>query len=277
MAIDSWRERFVRWKEAAIPYVAIVTVQILFASNAIISKIGMEGENFPPILFASFRSLIAFPCMLTYAYFANDMKLPTIPREAYKTFFWLGFFGIFGNQVGNLYGLSLTSPTVSGIMMPSTAVWTMAISIGLKRETSSKLKLVGVLCAIIGSCIVILFPSKDSAESDSDTGIFVLGVCLLLVNTLSYAIYLVMQKPLLKDYAPYTIGTYTFVVGGSITFLASLYHYATTDFARFSVKTWLAVTYAGVAASAIPYFLTLWVSIYSYCDGFSKHFYGSFF
>eukprot|EP00002_Diphylleia_rotans_P012798 TRINITY_DN2499_c0_g1_i1.p1 TRINITY_DN2499_c0_g1~~TRINITY_DN2499_c0_g1_i1.p1 ORF type:complete len:386 (-),score=111.74 TRINITY_DN2499_c0_g1_i1:499-1656(-) len=263
-----WKETLTRF----VPYAAIVAVQLIFAANSLIVKGALEDVDLEPLLFSSFRVTIALSCMFLAAYSNNNYQFPHVPRELHPKLAMLGVFGVIGNQVFNIYGLDLTTPTVQAIIQPSMAVWTMGLCIILKREQLTLLKLFGLTAAVVGAIVVILFPAKDDDDDDSgddagddeddedesSSGLFVLGVVFLLCNTLSYAIYLVYQKPMLNILHPTFIGFYAFVYGAIGEVLGALYFFFVTDFGQFDVYTWLAILYAGFITSGLGYFLSLW-------------------
>lgn len=67
---------------------ALVTVQVLFGINYIVSKVVVEA--FPPLLWASVRIVIATSIMFFYA-FLTKRKHPVVNREFLVPLVWVFF------------------------------------------------------------------------------------------------------------------------------------------------------------------------------------------
>ena len=87
-----------------------------------------------------------------------------------------------------------------------------------------------------------------------------LGDFFLFINALSYAIYLVIAKPLMKKYSPLTVITYVFTFGLGMLFvyppvLTELFQ---TNFAVIPSEAWLKIVYVVVGVTFMTYLLTMY-------------------
>lgn len=119
-----------------------------------------------------------------------------------------GLFGVTTNQLLFFNGLSLTSPVNASIIMTSTPVIVLVIANILIRERITKAKLFGICLGATGALTLIL-SSTGSQSGLSDWR----GDLLVMGNAMSYSIYLVSVKPLMKKYHPITIVSWVFLFG----------------------------------------------------------------
>eukprot|EP00002_Diphylleia_rotans_P013660 TRINITY_DN2662_c0_g1_i3.p1 TRINITY_DN2662_c0_g1~~TRINITY_DN2662_c0_g1_i3.p1 ORF type:complete len:294 (-),score=60.03 TRINITY_DN2662_c0_g1_i3:578-1459(-) len=262
-----------------IPTVVLLFVQVMFAANTIVVKAVLEGSEADPLFFLSCRAVIAVICLFLLASHSLGWKLPWIDADLHVPLMLLGFFGVVGNQVLFIYGLDLTSPTVHGIVQPSVAVWTMAICVAMGYERLTGLKFVGLLASVVGSIIVILSPKvsldqpsvdsghggvQETQQNDEEFHSFIMGVAMLLLHTLSYAIYLVRQKEVLKKLHPTVTALYTFAYGGAGEIILASKSILALDLSSIETSFWFAAFYAGFVTSGIGYFLSMWVRTLHY-------------
>lgn len=121
----------------------------------------------------------------------------------------LAFCGLFGVAVNQLFffeGLNLTSPVNAAIIMTSTPIMVVLISWPILGEKIGLKKLLGIGLGLGGALGVIL--SGGSSEGISPT-----GDSFILINAMSYALYLVIVKPLMSKYSPITVISYVFAFG----------------------------------------------------------------
>lgn len=117
-------------------------------------------------------------------------------------------FGVVTNQLLFFNGLAITSPVNASIIMCSTPVLVLIISSVLAGERITGKKLTGVTLGTLGAVTLILTRGGSSSQTSS-----IEGDILVFINALSYAVYLVIVKPLMKKYKPLTVISYTFLFG----------------------------------------------------------------
>ncbi len=164
-------------------HLALFTVAVLFSANYIISKIGMGA--FPPLAFAWLR--VAGSAVMLQAVLPRNR--PRLTRSDWREIGLLSLLGVVINQTLFLTGLSLTTAHVAAILISTIPVFTLGTAIVLKRERATSLKIAGIALAAAGALLVIGF---ESLEGSSRT---VLGAVLIVLNCLSFSIYLVVSKP----------------------------------------------------------------------------------
>src|SRR5690606_27107160 len=80
---------------------------------------------------------------------------------------WLSLFGVVINQIFFIYGLSITSPINSAIVMISNPVIVFILTVILFRERVTALKFGGLGLAVSGALLILLY--RENFEMGSDT------------------------------------------------------------------------------------------------------------
>ena len=160
------------------------------------------------------------------------------------------FFGIAANQLLFFKGLSLTSPIHASLMMLLTPVLVILISVTLIKEKLSPLNYVGLLLSIIGAALLILLSKKDAVASNPWLGDF-----FVLLNAASYAIYLVIVKPLMQKYRPVIVIRWIFLIGSFMVIPFGLSDFMDITWSAFEMKHFLAVAFIVIG---VTFFTYLW-------------------
>lgn len=119
-----------------------------------------------------------------------------------------GLFGVAINQLLFFEGLNLTTPINASIIMTVNPVLVLLLSYFLINESITFKKGLGIIVGIFGAYILI--SQGQHIEFDQE---HIIGNLMIFFNALSYGIYLVIVKPLMKKYHPVTVMFYVFGFG----------------------------------------------------------------
>lgn len=161
-----------------------------------------------------------------------------------------GLFGVAINQILFFEGLNLTTPIDSSIIMVSNPIMVLIISGIVIKEKITYLKMAGIILGAAGAIITIVYGKQLSAGSDP-----VRGNIYVFVNAFSYAVYMVLVKPLMEKYKPFTVMKWTFIFGSVCIIPVSLNTFRTVDWSAFNVFTWSALVYVIIATTFVAYLL----------------------
>ena len=114
-------------------------------------------------------------------------------------------------------------------------------------------KSVGIVLGAVGAVLLTLTAGTGKGDST-------LGDLFLFINSTSYAVYLVLAKPLMKKYSPLTVITYvfTFGVGFILVYPPTLTEFFTTNFSIIPFDVWIKITYVVVGVTFLTYLLTMY-------------------
>ena len=228
-------------------HLALLAVQVSFSGFHVVGK--MVLADVAPLALACMRVLFATPVLLFIAA-RRGTGLPDLrwlPKLAL-----LGFLGVFLNQVLFIVGLGYTTPTNAAILMPSIPAFAVGVAALLGLERIGPYRLVGVILAICGA-LVILDPTRFSLGEGTW-----LGNLLILINCLSYATFLVLQRPILRQLPWQTVIAGAFVFGSLGVLTVGGTTLARLPAGTLSTATWSGIVYILVFPTALSYLLNTW-------------------
>lgn len=166
-------------------------------------------------------------------------------------FIVLGFLLVPMNQLLAMAGLYYASPLVAGIIQPINVVFTAAISIMLKNENASILKIVGILLSVLGAVAMVVINglTSETGASVALSWTGVLGPVLYLIAGLAFAIYLNIQRTLFNRNLPiFTVTMWCYFYGTIMCGIVSLGFLFKTNDLSYSYLSWLVLVYGGTFA-----------------------------
>ncbi len=199
-------------------HLALLAVNIIYGANYVVAKDVMPAY-LNPISFVMARILGALVMFWILNRFVGLDKVK--PKDFIRLLF-CGLFGVALNQLFFFEGLSMTSPVNAAIIMPCTPIIVVVLSFFILKESLSRNRLIGISLGLAGALGVILIGAFSDGKDINANG---LGDLFILINATSYALYLVLVKPLMKRYSPLTVISYVFLFGS-----AFVVPYAFSDF-----------------------------------------------
>ena len=183
---------------------ALLLVNLIYGANFTIAKQVMP-RFIAPYAFIILRVTTALSIygIIHLLFFKSKIDFKT----DWKRFALCGFFGIAFNQLMFFKGLSITTPINASLLMIITPVFVVLFSSLLHQESLQWNKVTGTLLGALGAFFLI--GGKD-INFNSATAI---GDLCIVLNALSYAVYLVIVKPLMVKYHPFTVITHVFLFG----------------------------------------------------------------
>lgn len=186
----------------------------------------------------------------------------------------LGLTGMFGNQLLYILGVYYTNANIASIFQPAIPVWTALLAIITRIEPFPKLqklhgwaKMLGILLAAAGASTMVVNKVK-SGNGALPEG-YALGYFFLIGNTLSMAVYILLQKKFIFNKEenewktkPITVTAWSYLFGTICMGLASLYYVNKPEkFTYFPSEEIYPIIYAIFIASALCYLLITWCNM----------------
>ena len=176
---------------------------LVAAFNYSISKEVMP-EYMSPYGLIVIRSICAASVFyITDALFIKEK----IQKEDYVAIFLCALTGAAINQLFFYRGLSLTSPINATLMMTSIPILVFIISSIIIKEKITFIKILGITLGATGAVLLLL--NSDITSSNSSF----IGDLFMLLNGVSYAVFLVIIKPLVLKYNAITLMKWIFGLG----------------------------------------------------------------
>lgn len=229
-------------------HLALFFVNAFYGANHIVAK-GVMPTYLTPNVFIAIRAIGAVILFWTFKLLFIREK---IARKDLGRIALCAFFGVANNQLFFFHGLSLSSSINAGIIMTLNPIMVAILSYFILKERLPGIKWVGILIGAIGAILLTL--TAGSGKGDS-----MLGDLFLFINALSYAIYLILVKPLMLKYKPLTVISYVFAIGMCyvLLFPPTIRDFMQTDFAIIPTDAWLKIIYVVVAVTFLAYLLTV--------------------
>ena len=151
-----------------------------------------------------------------------------------------------------LVGLSLTSVQVAAVLITTIPVFTLATAILTGRERASANRILGIALAGAGALLVV------GGESLAGTRASFLGALLIVLNCLSYAIYLVISKPHMARLSARSVVARMFLVGAVLMLPVSAYSLLHERWTRIPPNAWLTLAVVILGPTVAAYLLQAW-------------------
>ena len=229
-------------------HLALFIVNVLYGASHVLAK-GVMPDYLTPSVFILFR--VAGATLLFWLVLSLTNSKP-IERKDFPLIALCGLFGVAINQLFFFHGLNLSSAINSGIIMALNPIMVVILSFFLFKERLTSLKITGITLGAVGAILLTLKASSHVSDSR-------LGDLFLFLNALSYAIYLVLAKPLMKKYSPIQVITWVFTFGliFVLLFPPTLSELSQTNFQRISTEIWWKIAYVVIGVTFFTYLLTI--------------------
>ncbi len=185
--------------------------------------------------------------MVLYWIFHRAFINEKIDKKDLGKLLFCAVFGVAANMLCFFNGLERTNPINGAVLMlcsPLFVVIFNSIFIHKKLNTTT---IIGIFLAAAGAMFLM---GGKSLQFSSKT---LVGDIYIIINAISYAIYLVAVKDLLKKYKAATVNKYTFTLGFLMVLpfgAGSLLH---TDFHIIPWNVWLQIFYVLIFTTFVVY------------------------
>ena len=173
-----------------------------------------------------------------------------IERKDFGLLILCGLFGVAINQLLFFKGLAITTPINAALMMTMTPILVLILSGIFHDEKITWLKILGVLSGAAGAVLVIL-SGKEITRGSGQT----MGDVYILINATSYAIFLVIVKPLMKKYHPVTVITWVFIFGWFFVLPVGWKEFSAIEWNSFPTHIWLELAFIVLFTTFFAYLL----------------------
>jgi drug/metabolite transporter (DMT)-like permease len=229
------------------PEFAQLVVVGLWASTFIVTKATFAQISAPAFIFARFALMILLA--LSVLWVRRPAGQRGIRRADWGHFLLAGLGGYTFYQLGFTLGLERTSPFSASLLIAMVPLFTVLI-LAARGERTPLAAWLGIGVAVVG---VGLFLADKRATGGTDAS--VAGDLLALGAAVSFAVYGIVNRPLVARYRPETYTAYALTAGClpllAVTAPAAL----AQDWGRVSVAAWIGVVYMVIFPVYVAYML----------------------
>ncbi|MBK7764169.1 MAG: DMT family transporter [Bacteroidetes bacterium] len=227
-------------------HLALLGANLFYGAGFTVAKTVMP-EFIKPRGFILIRVAIV-TVLFWLSYFGNKSFRTPIQRKHWKILIFCGLFGVATNQLFFFLGLNLTSPIHASLMMLSTPILVSMFAIYTLGERFSANKIIGLILGVSGAIVLVLLGGKEKVATNA-----FLGDIFVLLNATSYAIYLVMVKPLMQSYRPIVVIRWVFLIGLVFVTPFGWQEFSEIPWQTFSVNQYVAVAFIVICCTFFTY------------------------
>lgn len=184
---------------------ALFAVQLIYGLNYTIAKTVINENYIKPFGFVLLRVIGATALFWLVSLFFPKEK---VEKRDYIKFFVAAVFGVVINLLFFFKGLEYTSPIHASAIMTIIPIIILVLSSYILKETITSIKIIGIIVALCGALILTVY-GKSARVGDNVP----LGNLLILINAISYSIYVILIKKLTEKYHPFTFIKWLFLIG----------------------------------------------------------------
>lgn len=245
-------------------YLMLVLIQFFWGFLAPVAKIAFR--HFDP-MFVIFLRIGISSLFFYIVYRAVFYEGRTAGMDLLK-FAGLGFLGVALSQVTFISGVARTTSINSLIILATIPINTLIFSVLFKSEKFSFIKAFAILLAFAG---VLFIVGIEGFTLSGNT----IGNLLILVSSLSYSLYLVLSKSVLKKHSPFKLLTFVFMFGFFETLPLTVFKVFDTAVNPVHIRFWWAPMVVVIVGTLLPNMLTIFalknvrasvVGVFSYLE-----------
>ncbi|HOT13791.1 MAG TPA: EamA family transporter [Bacteroidales bacterium] len=227
-------------------HLALFAGNFLYGVNYVIAKKTMGYISPEAVIFL--RILPSTMLFWAIAFITRNSMVNGRPE--YKNLFIAGLLGVFLNQFLFIKGLSLSSPIDSAIIITSNPVFVLVMAALILKEKVTKLKVSGIIIGASGA--LLLAGSKGLVAYNPE---HLTGDILLLVNSASFAIYMMYAKPLMQKYDSVFVLKWTFLFGSLLYLPFGIKPMLAVQWSQLPMSIYAALFYIVICTTVLTYFL----------------------
>jgi drug/metabolite transporter (DMT)-like permease len=229
------------------PELAQLVVVGLWASTFIVTKHAFN--ELAPLAFTFVR--FGLMTVLAFAVLFARGRSWRIDRRDLPRFALAGLTGYTAYQLCFVLGLERTSPFTSSLLIAMVPLFTLVI-LATRGERPPARGWVGLAVALVG--VAVFLADKWGRGTQASLA----GEALSIGAAVAFALYGVVNRPLVRDYPPETYTAYTVLAGSIPLMLVAAPSALAQDWGAVSALGWLEIGYMVVLPVYVAYMLWNW-------------------
>ena len=234
--------------EKLLGHLSTAAAYSIFGLNIVFCKDIANTQCVEPIVLFTLRSGGAALLFFLISVFLPKEK---VERSDFVKIAGASVIGLFIPQVTFLVAISMATSIDTAIMSTLGPIFTMIFAFIFLGEPVTLRKAGGVALSFAGVIFLILNSVHLGGASSSTP----LGIVLLLVNCLSFSLYLGLFRPVIYKYSVVNFMKWSFLISAVLSLPFSMKGLLNTDFAAIPPKVCFEIGYLILCATCMAYFL----------------------
>ena len=236
-------------KGTLIGHCAAFIAYAIFGFNIIVCKDLTNGGLIPPLGIFTLRSVFAGSLFWLVSLFQPK---ETIKKKDYIRIFAASMLGFMTCQVTFLVGIPHITPMDCSILTAMAPVYTMITAAIVIKEPITLKKSIGVAVSLAG-VIYLIINRVSISEGAAESTPF--GIFMIILNVLSFAMYLGIFKPLIAKYSVVTFMKWIFLFSACVSIPFSIKGLVNVDWTGIPKIQYAELAYLIICATFITYYL----------------------
>ncbi|MBR6417099.1 MAG: DMT family transporter [Bacteroidales bacterium] len=229
-------------------HLAIAGAYTIFGLNIVFCKDIANADAIEPVTLFTLRAIGASALFWLLSFFMPKEK---IEKGDMLKIAAASFVGLFVPQMTFLFAITMSTSIDTAILSTFGPIFTMLFAFAFLGEPITGKKAGGVAMSFAG-VIFLIFNSVHSGGADFTTP---MGYVLLLLNSLSFSLYLGIFRPLISKYSVVTFMKWMFLYSLLLSLPFSLRGLVSTDYAAIPGNVKWEIGYLIFFATFVAYFL----------------------
>ena len=229
-------------------HLSIAGAYTIFGLNIVFCKDIANSEAVPPIVLFTMRALGASALFWLLSIFIPKEK---VERGDFLKIAAASFVGLFVPQLTFLKAITMATTIDTAIMGTLGPIFTMFFAFLFLGEPITGKKAGGVVLSFVGVIFLIFNSVHEGGVSSTSPW----GIALLLLNSLSFSLYLGVFRPLISKYSVVTFSKWTFLFSLLLSLPFSAKGLMATDFTAIPSLVKWEIGYLVFFATFVAYFL----------------------
>jgi len=236
---------FLNRNKLVVAHLAAIGANIIFGINYVVAK-GIMPDYLAPraVIFLRVTGAMAIFWVISLI-----MPKQVVAKHDLLKMFIAAIFGVAINQILFFEGLNLTTPINASVIMVGVPILVLFFAHFIIKERITKNKMIGIVLGFSGTVFLIIQAGNASFQGSQ------LGNLLVFTNAASYALFLVLIKPLMAKYHPLTVMKWVFTFGFVLITPFTLHLVLIADFRIIPTNIWLSIGFVVLFTTVIAYFL----------------------
>jgi len=226
---------------AGVAFTALVLLNLMWGGSLPATKLALD--SFGPFTLAAARLLIA---SVLFGLVLGPAVLKSVPRADALRMLGLGVIGCAGVQVFQALGAAQTSAATATVLASTGPLWIALLAPLLLHERLRGISILGVLLALLG--VAAITGIQDAS---------VLGATIVLLSSVSYALYAVLGKDLAVRFSPMVLCGIT-CFGGALATLPFAAWEITRGVPTPTPLGWSLLAYLAVMVTFVGFAVWFW-------------------
>lgn len=229
-------------------HLALLIANIIYGANYSIAKFVMP-EHIKP---AGFILLRVTGAVILFWFVGSIFIRESVSKKDIRHFALLAVFGVAINQLLFFSGLNRTSPVNASIMMVSNPILVLLAASFILKEKMTMIRVAGILLGFAGAAALLLTGKDQGGNAHW------YGDLMVLLNSASWGIYLVLVKPFMSRYNTVTIVKWCFLFGWFYVFPFGFGQISEVSWSVLSFSDWGAIAFVVVGSTFFAYLLNVY-------------------